>query len=235
MTYLGRLSALGALALMGTGAWALPAAASTLGWQFSGTPTSTGNGAFTGTAFEYQVVTVSSNLTVTGLGEFDNGNSSSIGPNGDTVYVGSGTAPNNYNQFGNNALFDATITASDSSTVGSYWAFTTSLNLLNGATSFVLTPGTYWVGILISNPNIGVVSSSPVTTQSDVSLGTSGFCEINGPCDPGTRSGTFGANFEDNIAATPLPAALPLFAGGLGMLGFFGRRRKQKALNALAA
>jgi hypothetical protein len=29
-------------------------------------------------------------------------------------------------------------------------------------------------------------------------------------------------------SATPLPAALPLFAGGLGLLGLFGRRKKQK-------
>jgi hypothetical protein len=29
-------------------------------------------------------------------------------------------------------------------------------------------------------------------------------------------------------AATPLPAALPLFASGLGALGWFGRRRKRK-------
>jgi hypothetical protein len=33
-------------------------------------------------------------------------------------------------------------------------------------------------------------------------------------------------------AATPLPAALPLFAGGLGMVGFLARRRKRKALAA---
>ena len=31
------------------------------------------------------------------------------------------------------------------------------------------------------------------------------------------------------VSPTPLPAALPLFAGGLGLLGFFGRRRKPVA------
>ena len=31
------------------------------------------------------------------------------------------------------------------------------------------------------------------------------------------------------FAGTPLPAALPLFASGAGVLGFFGWRRKRKA------
>lgn len=35
-------------------------------------------------------------------------------------------------------------------------------------------------------------------------------------------------------SATPLPAALPLFAGGLGVLGWLARRKKQKA-QAIAA
>jgi hypothetical protein len=35
------------------------------------------------------------------------------------------------------------------------------------------------------------------------------------------------------VAATPLPAALPLFAGGIGLIGLLARRRKRKA--ALAA
>ena len=35
--------------------------------------------------------------------------------------------------------------------------------------------------------------------------------------------------------ATPLPAALPLFAGGLGALGLFGWRRKRKNAAVLAA
>jgi len=34
------------------------------------------------------------------------------------------------------------------------------------------------------------------------------------------------------VSATPLPATLPLFAGGLGMVGFLARRKKQKALAA---
>jgi hypothetical protein len=35
--------------------------------------------------------------------------------------------------------------------------------------------------------------------------------------------------------ATPLPAALPLFAGGLGVIGFLARRRKSKTAAVLAA
>jgi hypothetical protein len=34
------------------------------------------------------------------------------------------------------------------------------------------------------------------------------------------------------VSTTPLPAALPLFAGGLGLIGFIGRRKKVKAFSA---
>jgi hypothetical protein len=44
------------------------------------------------------------------------------------------------------------------------------------------------------------------------------------------------SNFRSfDITATPLPAALPLFAGGLGMVGFLAGRRKRKNAAAIAA
>jgi hypothetical protein len=49
------------------------------------------------------------------------------------------------------------------------------------------------------------------------------------------NNAVFTADFNSSTAATPLPAALPLFAGGLGVIGLFGRRRKRKAADALAA
>ena len=39
---------------------------------------------------------------------------------------------------------------------------------------------------------------------------------------------------DEQINATPVPATLPLFAGGAGILGFFARRRKKKAAVAVA-
>ncbi len=43
-----------------------------------------------------------------------------------------------------------------------------------------------------------------------------------------------GAIFEDTPLATPLPATLPLFATGLGAMGFFGWRKKRRADRAAA-
>jgi hypothetical protein len=61
-------------------------------------------------------------------------------------------------------------------------------------------------------------------------------------------TGGFGYSFSDSansalqssgvivasVEATPLPAALPLFAGGLGIIGLLSRRRMRKARQAFA-
>jgi hypothetical protein len=67
-------------------------------------------------------------------------------------------------------------------------------------------------------------------TKLDVTLGgLSESCSGNN-CIAGTyhMSGTFTV-LNGPIAATPLPAALPLFASGLGALGLLGWRRKRTA------
>jgi hypothetical protein len=48
-------------------------------------------------------------------------------------------------------------------------------------------------------------------------------------------NGEIGLSGQDFSATTPVPAALPLFATGLGMMGFLGWRRKRKAAAIQAA
>jgi len=45
----------------------------------------------------------------------------------------------------------------------------------------------------------------------------------------------YAVGFSSILTTTPLPATLPLFAGGLGAMGLLGRRRKRKNAAALAA
>ena len=80
------------------------------------------------------------------------------------------------------------------------------------------------------------------STTSDINW-TSYTGTFVGDGDPMTLSflETYGYNYggvlldDISVTATPLPAALPLFAGGLGILGLLGRRRrKSKKQSALA-
>jgi len=72
---------------------------------------------------------------------------------------------------------------------------------------------------------------SPILMQSyDMGLLNSPHASGQNFNDPGTWAGP-----NQPIASTPLPAALPLFAGGLGVMGLLGWRKKRKAAAALAA
>jgi hypothetical protein len=58
---------------------------------------------------------------------------------------------------------------------------------------------------------------------------------------PGTYVWTWGSDADQSFTleigpvATPLPAALPLFACGLGALAFIGKGRKRKESRLIAA
>jgi hypothetical protein len=61
-----------------------------------------------------------------------------------------------------------------------------------------------------------------------IELSSNGFTEVDYIWGSNLTQSLSG-NVDIGVAATPLPAALPLFAGGLGALGLLGWRRKRAA------
>ena len=68
------------------------------------------------------------------------------------------------------------------------------------------------------------------------SCGFIGYCQIGpgGPLSDGSGDPGVSIEFSASIAETPLPAALPLFAAGAGLLGFFGLQRSRRKTRRLA-
>jgi hypothetical protein len=93
-------------------------------------------------------------------------------------------------------------------------------------TNAVGTP-VLWDVLVRANDLSGEVSSTvQMYVQEDFVFAQQASYSFASNSDPGTWS--------TSVTATPLPAALPLFASGLGALGLLGWRRKRKAA-ALAA
>lgn len=101
---------------------------------------------------------------------------------------------------------------------------------------------------LTSNPALNADGDQHVWSF-NYTKGTLGFTNINsgvalafedllgGPPPTGQNSDFDYNDFEAvvtgiSLSTTPLPAALPLFAGGLGFVGYLSRRRKRKADHA---
>ena len=96
--------------------------------------------------------------------------------------------------------------------------------------------------------NLNINSTDTLTivgaTLSFLDAGTLWQVVVNGlnsglPSGGGTASGWLTAQVTDppgtNVSQAPLPAALPLFASGLGGMGFFARWKKRKSASAAAA
>jgi hypothetical protein len=101
---------------------------------------------------------------------------------------------------------------------------------LNGcpAPGFVVTPAPF-----VPNHLVSMEANTLYYIQLDLLLspGTSNT-EISALIDPTFTTGAAGGHFVFSpgvlAATTPLPAALPLFASGLGVLGLVGWRKKRK-------
>jgi hypothetical protein len=255
------LSVLSTLAVVGAGASALPAAAGSLAIDFN--PSTNYTAEVVSAASPGEVVyaygyefTANSNVTVTGLATFDNGSINNIGNDnsspaggglpapgttpdhpGDTVSLYAGTIPNSGNPGG--SLSGLTPLASEviggtSNTPTQQGAFavlnlTTPVTLTSGDSYFILT--TY---SLVNFDPVAAFPSTITTNGIDLTLGVAENCSVPSNCvlQSSADPGIFGPDF---ITATPLPAALPLFAGGLGLMGLVGFRKKRKPTALLAS
>jgi hypothetical protein len=239
----------GAIALLGISASALPAAAATLGLDFASTPGSffSQNVLVDGWKFD---VTASGGITVTALGTFDGG------PTGNPVQSGSlSNLPYavTVDLFNSTGSVLATTTVGGSTTTGQtqngLWGF-------NAITPLALAAGTYYVASLIPGDTCCFTGDANQSQAVPVTLGPGIAFDQSEQCVSTTMStcslanilsyggttdntiadaGWFGGNFEyTSVSATPLPGALSLFAGGLGALGLLARRRKRKGVPAAA-
>jgi hypothetical protein len=89
-------------------------------------------------------------------------------------------------------------------------------------------------GVTIASATLDSGSSLPGFTQSDISI-TSDSIFLNFESLTQAAGQVALIDVNSGVTATPLPAALPLFASGLGALGLFGWRRKRKTAASIAA
>jgi len=109
--------------------------------------------------------------------------------------------------------------------------------ILNEAALAGLQGGNHHLRIVVDGNTYSVYvdgALSPLTTLT-TALFASGhaglydFSPISGASDP--RGQTFD-NFQISVNPVPLPAALPLFAAGAGIIGLLARRRKRNSATA---
>jgi hypothetical protein len=82
----------------------------------------------------------------------------------------------------------------------------------------------------ISLPFTAGASSVNYYVEINLYCGDTSACNAGGDdVDPSNDVGLTGSADYTIISATPLPATLPMLAGGLGFLGFLSRRRKRHA------
>lgn len=169
------------------------------------------------------------NLQVTSLGAYDPNSWSQDIPVG--IFTTTGTL-----------LVSATVPANSSNPRQFQYTSLSTPYSLTAGTSYIIDAwigSENWLALPISSYSIDAA-----LTIASVQEGWYTCCSDVGFEFPFEGGGAYvgddrlytGPNFEfTDTAATPLPAALPLFATGVGALGLFGWRRKRKNAATLAA
>src|SRR5262249_629394 len=120
--------------------------------------------------------------------------------------------------FSNLICTSCTALTNFTSTTASFIAMTINTGTHTASITLDSNPTFTFAGNSLTITDTGTISIDGGLTPSPISF----ILTTQGPANqPVSYSGT--------ITATPIPAALPLFAGGLGALGMLGWRRKKRA------
>jgi hypothetical protein len=161
---------------------------------------------------------VGSNVVATGSGQLDFSGLSFAG----NLFINAGLVPN----IGTVSIASANVDEY-TGTISGPASFGSGTQIL--ATSSSGNPAYVWIGGYLLVP-VGYVSDTDLGISTSTYVGKN-FASLG--VTPGTYTWTWGTAPDQSytlaIGATPLPAALPIFASGLGVFGLLGWRRKRKA------
>jgi hypothetical protein len=176
--------------------------------------------------------TITGQLSLTGLANF---NSTSIDFTGASTLIGLGGSFQELSPTNGVSATATSVTFTAQGTSQLYTALTsvTDLGCGSGCIFSVVSNG--------DTATFDLSTISVTDTSGLVVIGT-GTANLTGfTSTPGTfvltSQGTQGTNisFSTSVFPTPLPGALSLFAGGLGVFGLLSRRKKRKGLTAASA
>ena len=203
------------------------------------------SGAYWGSSEVGWLYTPSSSFNLSGIEtKFSIPSNTSIEDRTVTVVLYAGSTPHNGGTFLGSFTFNSAL--ADNNTLGG-GTFATPISLSAGSTYFVgfenVGPAADTTGPNHNDLGVNFTADSGATFLSYLYYDLPG----SSTCDTGAGFACVDANRDflsqpilafftpSPVSSTPLPAALPLFASGLGALGLLGRRRKRKASAVLAA
>ncbi len=117
--------------------------------------------------------------------------------------------------------------ASPPETISTFSADATALSATDIIVSNLVGTSYTAAGVIIAN--LGVGNGTGIFTYSGAAFNSFSFFHEQNP----TNIGFVISNLKVELAPVPVPAALPLLAGGLGLMGLLGWRRKRKTAAAM--
>ena len=86
-------------------------------------------------------------------------------------------------------------------------------------------------GVLLNSATLSTLTTDSLSATGNTGIGPYSITEEYAI----TAAGASTTNATIDVTATPLPGALSLFGGGLGVLGLLARRKKRKGVTAVSA